>query len=32
MKKIYAFLLMAAVAAGAMADEFVSDGSGNVYT
>ena len=32
MKKIYAFLLMAAVAAGAMADEFVSDGTGNVYT
>ena len=32
MKKFYAFLLMAAVAAGAMADEFVSDGTGNVYT
>ncbi|MBR5171270.1 MAG: hypothetical protein IKW85_11995 [Muribaculaceae bacterium] len=32
MKKIYAFLLMAAVAAGAMADDFVSDGTGNVYT
>ncbi len=32
MKKIYAFLLMAAVAAGAMADDFVSDGTGSVYT
>ena len=32
MKKIYAFLLMAAVAAGAMAQDFVSDGTGNVYT
>ena len=32
MKKIYAFLLMATVAAGAMADDFVSDGTGNVYT
>lgn len=32
MKKIYAFLLMAAMAAGAMADDFVSDGTGNVYT
>ena len=32
MKKIYAFLLLAAVAVGAMADDFVSDGTGNVYT
>ena len=32
MKKFYAFILMAAVAAGAIADEFVSDGTGNVYT
>ncbi|MBR5685104.1 MAG: hypothetical protein IKX18_02990 [Muribaculaceae bacterium] len=32
MKKIYAFLLMAAVAASAMADDFVTDGTGNVYT
>ncbi len=32
MKKFYAFLLMAAVAVGAMADEFVTDGTGNVYT
>ena len=32
MKKFYAFLLMAAVAAGAMAQDFVSDGTGNVYT
>ena len=32
MKKFYAFLLMAAVAAGAMAQAFVSDGTGNVYT
>ena len=32
MKKIYSFLLMAAVAVGAMADDFVSDGTGNVYT
>ena len=32
MKKFYAFILMAAVAAGAVADEFVSDGTGNVYT
>ena len=32
MKKIYAFLLMAAVAVGAMADEYVTDGTGNVYT
>ena len=31
MKKFYAFLLMAAVAVGAMA-QFVSDGTGNVYT
>ena len=32
MKKFYSFLLIAAVAVGAMADEFISDGSGNVYT
>ena len=32
MKKIYALFLMAAVAVGAMADEFVSDGNGTVYT
>ncbi len=32
MKKFYAFILMAAVAAGAIADEFVSDGTGNVFT
>ena len=32
MMKFYAFILMAAVAAGAIADEFVSDGTGNVYT
>ena len=32
MKKFYAFLALAAVAAGAMADDFVSDGTGNVYT
>ena len=32
MKKIYALMLMAAMAAGAMAQEFVSDGTGNVYT
>ena len=32
MKKIYAFALMAAMAAGAMAQEFVSDGTGTVYT
>ncbi|MBR4829662.1 MAG: hypothetical protein IKZ92_07670 [Muribaculaceae bacterium] len=32
MKKIYAFLFMAAVAAGAMAQGFVSDGAGNTYT
>ena len=32
MKKIYSLLLMAAVAVGAMADDFVSDGTGNVYT
>ena len=32
MKKFYAFLALAAVAAGAMAQEFVSDGTGNVYT
>ncbi len=32
MKKIYAFILMAAVTAGAMAENFVTDGTGNVYT
>ena len=32
MKKFYSFLLMAAVAVGAMAQGFVSDGTGNVYT
>ena len=32
MKKIYSLLLMAAVAVGAMADDFVTDGTGNVYT
>ena len=32
MKKFYAFLVLAAVAAGAMADDFVTDGTGNVYT
>jgi hypothetical protein len=32
MKKFYSLLLMAAVATGAMADDFVSDGTGNVYT
>ncbi len=32
MKKFYAFLLMAAVAAGAMADDFASEGNGTVYT
>ena len=32
MKKFYSFLLMAAVAVGAMADDFLSDGTGNVYT
>ena len=32
MKKFYALVLMAAMAAGAMAQEFVSDGTGNVYT
>ena len=32
MKKFYAFALMAAIAAGAMADDFVTDGTGNVYT
>ena len=31
MKKFYAFLVLAAVAAGAMADDFVTDGTGNVY-
>ena len=32
MKKFYSLLLMAIIAAGAMADDFVSDGTGNVYT
>jgi len=32
MKKFYAILAMAAMAAGAMAQGFVSDGSGTVYT
>ena len=32
MKKFYAIMLMAAIAAGAMADDFVSDGTGNTYT
>ncbi len=32
MKKFYAFILMAAVAAGAVADDFVTDGTGKVYT
>ena len=32
MKKFYALLLMAAMAATAMADGYVSDGTGNVYT
>ena len=32
MKKIYSLLLMAAVAVGAMADDFVTDGTGIVYT
>ncbi len=32
MKKFYAFILMAAVAAGAIADDFTTDGIGNVYT
>jgi len=32
MKKFYSFMLMAAVAAGAMADDFTTDGTGNVYT
>ena len=32
MKKFYAFLVLAAVATGAMADDFVTDGTGNVYT
>ena len=32
MKKFYAFLAVAAVAAAAMAQGFVSDGTGNVYT
>ena len=32
MKKFYSFILMAAVAIGAMADDFVTDGTGNVYT
>ena len=32
MKKFYVFLALAAMAIGAMADEFVSDGTGTVYT
>ena len=32
MKKFYSFILMAVVAIGAMADDFVTDGTGNVYT
>ena len=32
MKKFHSFILMAAVAIGAMADDFVTDGTGNVYT
>ena len=32
MKKFYAFILMAAVAAGALADDYTTDGMGNVYT
>ena len=32
MKKIYTFILMAAMAAGAMAQGFVSEGNGTVYT
>jgi len=32
MKKFYSFMLMAAVVAGAMADDFTTDGTGNVYT
>ena len=32
MKKIYALFFMTAIAAGAMAQEFTTDGSGNVYT
>ena len=32
MKKIYSLVLMAAMAAGAMAQGFVSDGTGTVYT
>ena len=32
MKKFYAFALMVAMAAGAMAQDFVSDGTGTVYT
>jgi len=32
MKKFYSLMLMAAVAVGAMADDFVSDGTGNVYS
>ena len=32
MKKFYSLLLMAAIAVGASADTFVSDGTGNVYT
>ena len=32
MKKFYVFLALVAVAVGANADDFVSDGTGNVYT
>ena len=32
MKKFYSFILLAAIAAGAMADDFTTDGTGNVYT
>ncbi len=32
MKKFYSLMLMASVAVGAMADDFVSDGTGNVYS
>ena len=32
MKKFYAFLVLAAMAAGAMAQSFVSEGNGTVYT
>lgn len=32
MKKFYAFILMAAIAAGTLAQEYSTDGTGNVYT